>query len=440
MTKTVEVAIIGAGIAGSHLAGLLVKNGISTVLVDRRSLDKAGPHWINAVPGWMFDAAGVERPQGEELFDQNDRFIIRAPNKKTRLNVTDLGVLDVHMKHLGTRLKQNFIQQKGSSRVLEATIIGGRCTAGRLCEVVGETQEGKTITIKAKLFVDASGFKAALRKNHPLAERLWPNVTRENSCTAAQVTLAINDRHGALNYLESHHINTGDVLSDVGFMGGYSLFRSQIDHGLNHISLLCGVRALPQYDSAFNVIEQFKKEHPWIGTSFIEGRGAIPLNRPYHELVAPGLALLGDSACQVYSAHGSGIGVGLIAAKILADTICEAKHIDQDHGSIEVLTAYQRKFHEKYYKRLYFSEHFRKFSQNLDENRMIQLIESGVLSERLAKQTLMQDDPHLPPSSIKPFLRSAVSSPRVFASMLPVFSRAISGTIHAKRLSKKTLI
>lgn len=435
MQKSVDVAIIGAGIAGCHLAQALACYGISTALIDQKPIDKAGPHWINAVPAWMFDASGLSQPQGEELFDRNDRFIIRAPNKKTRLVINDLGMLDVHMKLLGNRLKQGFREQK-SAHVVEASIKHGNFSHDRLREITGETTEGKSIAIKAKLFVDASGLKATLRKNHPHAQRLWPTIHPKDTCTAAQVTFSIKDRHGAQTYLEKQHIHPGDVLSDVGFMGGYSLFRSQIDHNLNHISILCGVRAVPEYDSALSVVGKFVQKNPWIHQSFIDGRGVIPINGPYHQLIAPGLALLGDAACQVYSAHGSGIGIGLIAAKILANTIIEAHHANLDIGSLPALAKYPRIFHQKYYKRLYFSEHFRKFSQDLDETQMIKLLGSGVLSDRLVQQTLMQMDPHVPPSAIQSFLTSAIRSPRIFASMIPVLTKAIGGGVHARRLGK----
>lgn len=435
MQESVDVAIIGAGIAGCHLAQALASHDISTALIDQKSIDKAGPHWINAVPAWMFDASGLPLPQGDELFDRNDRFIIRAPNKKNRLVINDLGMLDVHMKLLGNRLKHGFSQQ-ASAHVVEASIKRGYFSHDRLMEIGGETKDGKSVVIKARLFVDASGLKATLRKNHPHAQRLWPIIHPADTCTAAQVTFFIKDRHGAQTYLEKQHVQPGDVLSDVGFMGGYSLFRSQIDHNLNHISILCGVRAVPEYDSALTVVDKFVQKNPWIHQSFIEGRGVIPINGPYHQLIAPGLALLGDAACQVYSAHGSGIGIGLIAAKILADTIIEAHDADLDIGSLPALAKYPRVFHKKYYKRLYFSEHFRKFSQDLDDTQMIKLLKSGVLSDQLAQQTLMQMDPHLPRSSIGPFLASALKSPRIFASMIPVLTKAIGGSIHARRLGE----
>jgi menaquinone-9 beta-reductase len=433
--KKFDVVIIGGGIAGCHLAQLLVQHNFSVVLVDHKPIDKAGPHWINAVPLWMFDEAGLSRPKEKEIFDLNERFIIRAPDKKTRLFIEKLGVADVHMKLLGGRLKKAFQNFSSGNHFIQAHIVQGIYDkAQRLIEVEGELQDKQRIRISAKLFVDASGFKAILRRTHPQSKDIWPNVLRKDLCTAAQMTLEIKDREGAMTYLEKNLINPGDILSDVGFMGGYSLFRAQIDKDISHISLLCGVRGLPQYEAAHLVIKKFLSNNPWIGAFIIDGRGVIPIVSCYKKLASFGLALLGDAACQVYAAHGSGIGMGLIAAKMLATAICTARDKNIDIGSLEALKKYQSDFHQKYYGRLYFSEHFRRFSETLEQEKIADLITSGLFSSELVRQTLLQKEASMSLAIMKSLIQSALKSPQTFFSMLPVFKKAIIGKLLAKRL------
>ena len=51
------------------------------------------------------------------------------------------------------------------------------------------------------------------------------------------------------------------------------------------------------------------------------GQRAIPLGRPHDTLASDRVALVGDAARQVFSAHGSGIGAGMVAARMLVDAI-----------------------------------------------------------------------------------------------------------------------
>ena len=79
---------------------------------------------------------------------------------------------------------------------------------------------------------------------------------------------------------------------------------------------------------------------PWIGEPIFGGQGAIPLRRPYDRLVAPGLALLGDAACQVFSMHGSGIAMGLVGARLLSEAVAAS----DDPGDLRSLWHYQVNF------------------------------------------------------------------------------------------------
>ncbi len=433
-TNNYDVAIIGAGIAGCHLAQMLGNQQFSVALIDRKPINTAGPDWINAVPLWMFDEALLMRPTGNELFDLNNRFIIRAPTKTSRLVLENLGVADVNMHFLGNRLKQKFLNAKFGEIITGQVNRADFDHRGRLVKVFAE-HNGQEIPIKAKLFVDSSGIKGIVRKLHPQSAKLWPAIDRRDSCTAAQRTLEIKDRYGAEKFLSDNKFLAGDVLADVGLMGGYSMLRCQIDEKFNQISLLCGVRALPQYKSAHVVIEEFIASHKWIGSHFIDGRGMIPLNAPYHHLAAPGLALLGDSACQVDASHGSGIGVGLIAAKILATTLTESRNKGRDIGDVEAIRAYPQEFHRRHYRRLYFSEHFRKFSQHLSGKEMASLIDSGLLNASLAKQTLKQEDFDLKNGSFLGLGLGAIKAPRLFCLLMPVVAKSFKGARLARKLS-----
>src|SRR5579871_4097685 len=424
--KIFDVVIVGAGIAGCHLAQLLANHDMRVAVVDRKPLPTSGPHWLNAVPLWMFDEAGLARPFGQELFDLNDRFIIRSVDDKA-LHIDNLGLADVDMALLGKRLKANAFDGGRGIKFHNVAIEGAFCDqTGRLAELCGSAND-KTLSFKSKVFVDASGTSAILRQSHPWAHRYWPKPSLKDLCSAAQRTLDINDRHGAEDFLMKNDCMPKDVMAKVGFLGGYSLFRWQIDEEMRHISILCGVRALPGATNAKQIVDRFVANNKWIGSHFIDGRGAIPLNAPYKQLIAPGMALLGDAACQVYAAHGSGIGIGLLAAKMLADVLVLAHRSDQDLGDMPVLSQYQQSFHRRFARRLKFSETVRRISEKLDQSQISLLIKSGLLNQSLAKQTLHQEEPGLPIGHLPLLVHKALISPQLFSSLLPLFARTLVG-------------
>lgn len=437
--RSFDVAIVGSGIAGCHLAQLLANGGVSVCLVDQHPLEQAGPQWINAVPLWMFEEASLSHPTGNEIFHSAQRFIIRSPTQKhNRVIIEELDVFDIHMGLLGRRLKKYFLSCSKHAHFVQASIANStHDSGGRIKEIAGRSPDGRQVRIKAGLFVDSSGLRGVLRRSSVHQEKFWPEICVSDFCTAVQQAFEIKDRSGAQRFLQANDINSEDILSDVGFSGGYSLFRVQIDKSLDRLSLLCGTHALPQFNTAHKAVKDFLKENDWIGNKYIDGRGAIPINAPYHQLIAPGLALLGDSACQVYAAHGSGIGMGLIAAKLLFDTIILARNQDLDIGAIDSLIAYQQRFHKQYYQRLYFSEQFRRFSENLSQVHINSMIKSGLLNSSMVKQTLRQDEPGLCFTSMRSLARGAFFAPRRFISMASVFKEAVAGRRMATALSRK---
>ena len=67
LPASVDVAIVGAGTAGAAAALLCARRGLRVLAIDRAPLERAGAHWINAVPTRLFDEAGIARPIAPEL-------------------------------------------------------------------------------------------------------------------------------------------------------------------------------------------------------------------------------------------------------------------------------------------------------------------------------------------------------------------------------------
>ncbi len=413
-TRQFDIVVMGAGTAGAAAAAFLAQAGRSVALVDARTLGTAGARWVNGVPPWMFDAAGVERPVAPERRAVG-AFVMTGIRGRARIRLDPSPVWAVDMRLLVARL-----QAMGSTAGVEAFAPArlGRVDLadGRPRALSLRLPEGE-VRLEADLFIDASGLSGVLRRQVPLLARDCPAVSRDHLCTAAQYVYRVADPAGAAAHLAAADVRMGDTLCRAGVSGGYSIANLTVDH--DEVEILTGAIARPPFHSGPALIAALRRSHPWIGDPLFGGASAIPLRRPYDRLGAPGVALLGNAACQVFSAHGSGIGVGLLAARMLADTVAGAS----DPGDRAVVWSYQAAFHRRLGPLLAAYDLFRRRSQSFDGAEVERLFEAGLLSEDSYRAGLLQRLPVPDVREMAATLRAALRSPLLTARMAPTFAR-----------------
>ncbi len=361
-----DVAIVGAGTAGAALALLLAKRGCRVVCVERKPLDEAGARWVNGVPAWMFDEAGIQRPEGQELRGASHAFHLVAGWGPTRVTVHDHDVMDVDMRALVARL-QTAAQGLGTQFLAPARVT--RLDGTRL-----ETTAGP---VEAEYVVDASGLAGA---------RLLgaPRLGKRDVCVAAQEVRRVTDPAAADAFFARHSVLPGDTLCFSSVAGGYSIVNVRLDP--DGVSLLTGSIPGEGQPSGRALLEQFVSEQSWIGETIFGGARAIPLGRAWPELSRGRVAVLGDAALQVFSAHGSGIGAGLVAARLLAEAILREG---------EDLFSYSVAWHRRYGRNLAVYDVFRRFSQSLTSHEVERLMHAGLIDESTARAALVQRLPKL---------------------------------------------
>jgi flavin-dependent dehydrogenase len=344
-----DVVIVGAGTAGAGAAWQCAKRGMRVLCLDTRPLDQAGARWINGVPLWQLDDAGVPRPRGAELFGDDPPMHLVAGWGPERVVVEGRGVVELDMRELVARL-QTLAQEAG------AELRGGV----RVLGLVGDRLDTSEAALQAEVIVDASGFAGAR-----LAPR--PFVAREHLCAAAQAVYAITDIQAARDWFADHEVPEGAALCFAGIAGGYSILNVRL-HG-DTLGILTGTIPAEGHPSGRALIDRFVAEHPWVGTQQFGGARVIPIRRPFDRLAHGRVGLLGDAASQVFSAHGSGIGFGLIAGRMLAEALAAG------YG----LAGYERAFLREHGGLLAGYDIFRRFSQQLPVADLARLMQVGLL-------------------------------------------------------------
>ena len=412
----VDAVVVGAGTTGSAAAYQLAREGLCVALLDRLPFHRAGPRWVNGVAPWMFDRAAIPRPQAPELRGSAAAFIMHDRYGNHPLRIEPSPVCQVDMRLLVRRLQQAAVAL-GVRRYPEVRVESFAWEGTRPVTLhAWDTRAGYAgLRFHARLFVDASGLNGVLRGLHPELSAACGRLDPRDICSAAQEVRRICDRAGAVEFLRRMGGKPGENLSFMGVDGGFSTVVLQVHPDEGHVDILVGATAEAGRRSGKQLIANLMATEPWIGERLFGGAGAIPLRRPYDQVCVRGLALLGDAGCQVFPAHGSGIGTGLIAARILAETVgrCE------DPGSHRALWAYQAAFMRELGAVTGAYDVFRRLSQQLGGEGVNRLLASQLMTSRMSAYGLAQRMPRPALGDVVDMMRAGARQPRMALTLLP---------------------
>ena len=416
-SQSFDVVVVGAGSAGAAAARHLARRGYRVALVERRPRSEAGARWVNAVPPWMFDRAAVPQPAGDEVRTHGDRYVLSDWRGEHRVNLPGSPTVAVDMRLLIARLQEE--AQGAGAAVFDQVTVDGVRPQGSGRAVRLRRGDGTAVELEGRLIIDASGLGGAVRRRVPELARLCPSPDGHHICSAAQEVRSIVDRAGARAFLDRYGLRSRDAIGFVGVAGGYSTRVVQVDLERGEVDLLTGAVAGEGRPSGARLIEEFVAAQPWIGPRIFGGAGAIPLRRPYSTLGLPGVVLLGDAACLVFPAHGSGVGAGLVAARLLADAVTAAG----DPASPAVPRQYAAAIHRDLGALFSAYDAFRRMSQRLEGDDVGALIRAGFVNESTTHSGLLQVMPRFSPRHALRLGRAAVREPRLAAAMAPTLAR-----------------
>ena len=390
MTGIRDVVVIGGGTAGSAAALQCARRGMDVLLLERGELDAAGASWVNGVARSAFSEADVPPPTGEELRGDGAPMHLVAGWDGSRL-VLRPDVLEVDMRLLVQRLQR-------LAKTAGAELRGGVTVRGWAEDGVLDTSAGP---VPARWVIDASGLKSA-----GLIER--PVVPPEHLCVAAQAVFECTDPEAAEAWFRARGASLGPALVFTGVAGGFSIVnvRSEGDE----VAVLTGSIAGSPHPSGTRLLEGFVDEHTWVGRKVFGGARAIPLRRPFDRIADDRVALIGDAASQVFSAHGSGIAAGMVAARMVAEALA-------DGGGPR---GYEVRWMRAHGGRFAAYDLFRRFSESLTQADLERLITSGLMDATTSSAVVEQKAPRLTPALVLGKIAGAVRAPAALFKVLPV--------------------
>lgn len=343
-----DVAIIGAGIAGSALALALSGNGLRIALVEARGIAQA------------------ELPQALELSSFDPRVSALTPRSQTALEQLgawsdiaayrvcpyhhmtvwdaegtgeiEFDASEVGVKTLGHIVENRAITQALLKQVEQATDIDLICPASlESCQ----RDDGDRVQValsngaglSTDLLVAADGALSPVRQLLSFSTREWDYGHR-----AIVTTVEVESSHRGTAW--QRFLPSGPLaflpLPDDGDRHFCSIVWSLSEELVDDL--------LDLDERAFCVELAAAIEHRLGSVLACSERFAFPLRQRHAiDYVQPGVALVGDAAHTIHPLAGQGINLGLLDVMVLAEEVLSAIDAGGSPGAIQALRRYQRR-------------------------------------------------------------------------------------------------
>jgi digeranylgeranylglycerophospholipid reductase len=330
LPSTIDVLVVGAGVAGAVAAAGIAGGGHSVLLVDRLCDQDVG----RKICGNGLTDDGIESisrytdpPSGAEVAWRVDRGVIKLQDGATCLSVQKSGVV-LNRLVFGQRLLEDAIDA-GASFAGDCSCAGWSDRDARRVrlDVSGETEE-----VTAKVVIDASGYRAVLAKTG--------GPMRQETVGREEVGIGYREIVPLTEPLQEPRTVFVD-LGPKGARGGYAWI---FPMGERLANIGIGAPLHSAGKDLRSAYRSFLDGHPDVHASqpLDAGAGMLPLRRPLATMVGDGFIAIGDAGCQTNPLHGGGIAPGIVGGGMAAEAVCGA--LSNGGSSTQDLWAYNGAF------------------------------------------------------------------------------------------------
>jgi len=357
-----DVIIVGAGTAGCSAARTTAKAGLSTLLIDSKKKPDIGVKVCgDAVGKHHFDNLGLKPPSGAELERAMEGVRIFSPDMQTIFDVRGEGLSGflINRHAFGQRLLKDAVDAGAvlwdSTQALEPTVENGFVKG-----IKAKNSKIGNSVLSAKVTVEASGFPAILRKKLPESLGIEGEVENED------VEACYREIRELEQPLEDPELCQIYITQEITPGGYYWIFPKKG----NRVNVGLGVAMTKGFPNPKNVLYKHIISKPiFKGSKVVEGGAwCVPTRRPLGNMVANGIIVVGDAACQVNPIHGGGIGPSMKGGTLAGSTIVNA--IEKDDWSRDGLWDYNPNYMEVYGLKQAGLDVFRKLVQASDDDEL----------------------------------------------------------------------
>jgi geranylgeranyl reductase family protein len=336
-----DVLVIGAGTAGCLAAKTSAEAGLSVGIVERKRREEVGEKICgDALGEHHLKTLGLEKPQGGELEKRIEGIKIYSPSLETVFTIEHedfVGYL-LNRRLFGQWLLKNAVD--GGATLLDSTQCLGPTVEKNF--VTGVTAKnlktGRTVELRGKVAVDASGFMAVVRRKLPRKMGIENEVANEDVEACYREIRQLKQEGEDTKYCE---IYLNQKVTPGGYTWIFHKNGAKVNSGLG----VCMRGKFPNPKTQF--YQHFLTKSLFEGSLLLDGGAWYdPTRRPLDSIVGNGVAILGDAACLVNPIHGGGIGPSMLSGYLAGKTIVDA--LEKGEASRELLWPLNCRYMEMY--------------------------------------------------------------------------------------------
>lgn len=375
MGKDFDVVIVGAGPAGCVFARDLARSGFDIALFDIATRDKVGKPIILEVDKPAFCKAQVALPKDDEVLYNPKRIRVFSPfGKQAFLYEGEHPSIAIYFDKFVERLLSE-AEASGAKFFEKYEAIQPVVKGAKVCGVIFKTRN-TVQEVRAPLVVDASGFNAAL------VRKLDPKLGIEFEDNKNDIVVAENSLHDIDPKKAEDAIRCGlcadeEIWTRLGFQGSYSTEYFYLSVKKRKAYILIGLKEENNIPPVKELISNFKKRKGFFARRLYGGGGKIRITHSLDKLVADGFMAIGEAACQVIPAHGSGVASALYAGHLAAQVAAEA--LKSGEPTTKTLWQYAYRYQSTRGATLAAFDVNRRVLEKLTQAQIASMLESGIV-------------------------------------------------------------
>ena len=333
-----DVLVVGAGPGGAMAAKFAARQGVRTLLIEKRQEIGAPVRCAEGVSeGWMteceitVDPAWVAcRPKGARIFSPNGSCAtVRADRAGNEVGL----ILE---RHLFDKALARDAAEAGAAIMLKTYATGVLRSQGRVAGVVGKSL-GEDMEIHAGIVIGADGFESQVGR--------WAGIPTD---------LQARDVEATIQY-RLCHIDCDPKYLDfyIGSCapGGY-IWVFPKGRGVANVGIGVQLSRLGGQGEAKDHLDRWIAAQPGLakGQPLEIVGGGVSTNKPPEQTVTDGLMLVGDAARLIDPLTGGGIVNACLSGKLAGEIAAQA--VRQDDSSAKFLQRYEKAWRERLEKKL----------------------------------------------------------------------------------------
>jgi len=380
-----DLVVAGAGTAGSTAAAKAAKAGLKVCLVDAKAEEDIGRKICgDAIGKHHFDNLGMGTPGPDELERVMQGVKIYSPDEKTAYVVRGERMYGyiLNRHRFGQRLLKDAI---GAGVLLydRTQVLGPLIEDGFVCGVSARSSDtGERRTLRSSVVIESTGFFATLRR------KLNPDFGIDIEVDKRDVEACYREIRQLKQPLDESTL-CRIYLTQAKTPGGYYWV---FPEGGSKVNVGLGVAMTGKFPNPKDQLYRYVLSQPEFDGSSIVDKGAwyVPTRRPLNSMVANGIIVVGDAACQANPIHGGGIGPSMIGGTLATSNAIKA--MEKNDVSREGLWGYNPDYMRDYGAKQAGLEIFRILLQNMDDDDLNYGMHYRLLTEEDVLKASMGED------------------------------------------------